>query len=319
MNMQKLFGAKLNRRRLLGNLGMMGAGAVITACGGGMAQGPDEMTDAEKEAQDIAVLNFALNLEYLEAEFYLAAVGRTPTYETTGVGTPGEVTGGSAVEFENDEVAAYADEIATDEENHVKFLRTALGSNAVARPAINIAGGAEGAFGAAAAAAGTTAGLDEATVAALSGFNPYANELFFLHGAFIFEDVGVTAYNGGATLISDKGRLGAAASILAVEAYHASEVRTLLYQRRDEVAIPGEDGATELNVSAVVGAISGLRAAVGGGKDESIVVDGNANIVPTDANGLAFSRTTAEVLPIVYLGGTGMGGFFPAGLNGTIK
>jgi len=27
----------------------------------------------------------------------------------------------------------------------------------------------------------------------------------------------------------------------------------------------------------------------------------------------------AEVLPIVYLGGMGKGGFFPSGLNGTFK
>ncbi len=317
MDIQKLLGAKLNRRRLLGNLGMMGAGAVITACGGAMGQEDDMNADE----MDIAVLNFALNLEYLEAEFYLAAVGRTPTYETSGEGTEGTVTGGSAVDFGDDAaLEAYANEIATDEENHVKFLRTALGDAAVARPNINIAGGASGAFGAAAAAAGTNAGLDDATVGALSAFDPYANPLFFLHGAFIFEDVGVTAYNGGATLISNKGRLGAAASILAVEAYHASEVRTLLYQERDTIAIPGGDGVTELPVSAVIGAISGLRAAVGGGKDESIVVDGNANIVPTDENGLAFARTTAEVLAIVYLGAAGTpGGFFPDGLNGSIK
>ena len=37
MDYQKLFKGKVDRRRLLGNLGMMGAGAVITACGAGVA------------------------------------------------------------------------------------------------------------------------------------------------------------------------------------------------------------------------------------------------------------------------------------------
>jgi predicted component of type VI protein secretion system len=46
-----------------------------------------------------------------------------------------------------------------------------------------------------------------------------------------------------------------------------------------------------------------------------------SNIVPLDANGLAFSRTTGQVLNIVYLNkmAVGMGGFFPAGVNGSIK
>ena len=62
---------------------------------------------------------------------------------------------------------------------------------------------------------------------------------------------------------------------------------------------------------------------MGGGKDQGIVktVRGveKANILPTDADSIAFSRSVAEVLPIVYLGGMGKGGFFPNGLNGTFK
>ena len=189
MDVKKLFEAKLDRRKLLGNLGMMGAGAALTACGGVIAQ-----PGTDPEELDKAILNFALNLEYLEAEFYLAAVGRAPAYEGDVTGT---VTGGSAVDFSGSPALEdYANEIADDEEAHVLFLRSALGADAVDRPDIDIAGGASGAFGVAAKAAGANAGLDADTQAALETFSPYANPLFFLHGAFLFEDVGVTAYAG---------------------------------------------------------------------------------------------------------------------------
>ena len=95
-------------------------------------------------------------------------------------------------------------------------------------------------------------GLDAETAAA---FNPFANELFFLHGAFIFEDVGVTAYNGAAPYVTNKPIvLQNAGGILAVEAYHAGQIRTLLYGLRETMTPFG------LPVADVVAGISKLRA-----------------------------------------------------------
>jgi len=56
--------------------------------------------------------------------------------------------------------------------------------------------------------------------------------------------------------------------------------------------------------------------------DQGIVVDGKANIVPSTADGIAFSRTPQQVLRIVYLAdkaSVSSGGLFPNGMNGNIK
>jgi hypothetical protein len=57
--------------------------------------------------------------------------------------------------------------------------------------------------------------------------NAFANEKSFLTLAQTFEDTGVSAYNGAAPSIESPEVLGAAGSIVQVEARHAAAIRLL--------------------------------------------------------------------------------------------
>jgi hypothetical protein len=285
-------------------VGLAGAGAAAaTVIGGGAANAAP--VDATSDATDAAVLNFALNLEYLEAEFYLRAVtgeGLTMADAADADGKAGAVYGGDKVPFKSKTIAKYAREIARDEREHVRFLRAALGKSAVRRPAITL----DAAFTAAARAAGVVGPKDK--------FDAFANETNFLLGAFLFEDVGVTAYKGAAGLITNKTYLDAAAGILAVEAYHAAAVRTTLYSMAED----------HPSLFGTIQKLSNARDLLDNSKDDDqgIRHSGDSNLVPTDKNSIAYGRTTGEVLNIVYLNTTtasvSKGGFYPNGLNGTI-
>jgi Ferritin-like domain len=290
---QALHDKIVNRRALLKGAAGAGAGLMFGGIFAGCGGSDSSITTPGTRTTDSDVLNFALNLEYLEAEYYLHAVNGTGL-NSADSGGGGTVTGGRAVTFTSDPIRQYAQEIANDELNHVRFLRSALGSAAVARPDINLTTS----FNAAAKAAGLG-----------DTFDPFANDTNFLLGAFIFEDVGVTAYKGAAPLISDKAYLEAAAGILGVEAYHAGAIRTLLY---------GMGGSARDSANKISDARDSLDGPAQ--KDQGIEVAGKANLVPTDVNSIAYSRTTSEVLRIVYLGASPTAdSFFPNGLNGNIK
>lgn len=303
--------------------GAVGGSALLAACGGGnddddIGGTPTPSPTAtptptpSTAITDADILNFALNLEYLEAQFYVfAATGSgLASNLLDGVGTQGQATGGRRVAFQDPLVAQYAREIAFDERNHVAFLRDALGTAAVAQPAIDIGTSPNGAFSAAARAAGL--------IGAGQSFDPYANDNNFLLAAYIFEDVGVTAYKGASPLITNKTFLEAAAGILAAEAYHAGLVRTVLF--RKGIQAPSLIDATE--------AISNARDSLDGPTDldqgvrvRSTPFGDGSNIVPADANALAYSRSATQVLNIAYLTSmsTTGGGFFPNGVNGNIR
>jgi len=286
-----------DRRNFLKAAGVAGLGVAGAAALAGTNL-PDAHAAPQDDATDQAVLNFALNLEYLEAEFYLNAVyGKSLSAgDIDGTGTLGGVTGGKQVKFSTSILKGEAREIAQDELAHVRYLRRELGAAAVARPKIDL----KSSFTAAARAAGL--------ISSTQTFDPFANEVNFLLGAFIFEDVGVTAYKGAAPLITNKTYLEAAAGILAVEAYHAGAVRANLYA---------------LGLRAETNDISAARDSLDGAsnKDQGIYRFKHANLVPTSDNSIVYSRSTGQVLNIVYLtpNKATKGGFFPSGVNGGIN
>ncbi len=291
------------RRFFLKTLGV-GTGALGLA--GSALSGSARAVVQAATVTDVDIANFALNLEYLEAEYYtfavtgasIEALGIPTTGVNTGGGNPGPIVikANPKVPFASDVIRQYATEIAIDEQKHVLDFRAALGAQAVARPAVDLLNSF--------AALGALIGVP--------GFDPFANDLNFLIGAYIFEDVGVSSFHGAAPLIRSTALLDTAAGILAVEGEHAGLIRTVLFQM-------GQGPVTD--------AISDVRRMLGGSVDYGVDngplargPKGTASVFLSDINGMAPARTFRQVLNILYGGvNAPSGGFFPAGLNGTIR
>ncbi len=277
----------------------LGAGAFGTAAlaGAGLAL---SSTPAEAAPTDADIFNFALNFEYLGAEYYLRAISGSGLSSLnasllTGTGTQGTVIGGSMVPFNGSPIEAYAQRLAVDEIGHVEFIRATLGSAAIAEPTINLT------------TSWTTLAIAAGLIKAGQTFNPFADPVSFLLGAYVIEDVCVTALTGAAALLTNPNNVTAAAGLLGTEGYQAGMIRALL---------------SDLGAGLATDAISTLRSKLSGEQDDvGTSIPGQAyNFIPNDINGLAFRRTPAQVLNIAYGGGAASNfGFFPNRVNGTIQ
>lgn len=140
----------------------------------------------------IGVLNYALTLEYLEAEFY-----------TKGAAAPNLVPAGAPM--------GAITTIRDHENAHVTLLKNtivALGGTAVAKPTFDF-----------------SAGNGSGNGPFKTVFTDYG---LFLAVAQTFEDTGVRAYKGqAANLMSNNDVLTAALNIHSVEARHASHIRSM--------------------------------------------------------------------------------------------
>jgi hypothetical protein len=280
---------RISRRQSVAWLSAIGVGGIV-------APAAYAVSNEDSSVRDEDIFNFALNLEYMETEFYMRALsGKGIDNDDIG-SDAGNVEGGHEAKFEHKAIRQFIEEVAENELAHVRFYRKTLGGEAISRPAIDFDAG----FKAAAKAAGLP-----------DDFDPFANDMSVLLGGMLFEDVGVTAYAGAAPLLKSKEFLAAAAGILAVEAYHMGMARSQLYRM-------GEKAWDAAN------ALSDARDTVDGSddKDQGIRVDGKANFVPSTKDAIAFTRTPQEVLRIVYLTDKkdeSKGGFYPNGMNGALK
>jgi hypothetical protein len=136
----------------------------------------------------IEILNYALTLEYLEAEFYATALTK------------------SSITFPTDAAKNAIIKIKNDEEAHVNFLKNTIVS-------------ANGTVG-----VKPTFSFEENSTFG----NVFADYVTFLAFAQAFEDTGVRAYKGRAKeLVKGGAYLTAALNIHSVEARHASHIRQM--------------------------------------------------------------------------------------------
>ena len=300
---------RLDRRSFLHKAGLIAAltPAAAMLLGVKSEANADELPYPISTELDIAILNFALNLEYLEGEYYsLGAYGKSLTdlgVTLTGSGTQGDVTvktGSPQVPFATAALRQYAEEIANDEIAHINFIRgtiAGLGGTPVAHPAVDLLNSFN-----------TVA--DMAGIAAT--FDPFTSETNFFLGGFSLTDVGVTAYHGSAPYLKNLAVISGAAGLLGTESYHDAVLRLTVYQAgsdAQEMASKISDFRDKIDDNNTVE------------RDQGVVdSSGGYNIVPADTNSIAFARKPGNVLNIVCGGNKQRkGGFFPNGVNGPIQ
>lgn len=264
----KFLNATGSRRESFGQFGQIGKGLALASIPFGLSALSGKAFAADltpTPSTPTGALQLALVLEYLENEFYATAL------DTAGLISTSYNGGRDRKVFE---------QIAAHESDHVKFLKSALGSDAPEKPTFDFTGG-QG-------------------VAGAGPFSPFTDYPTFLALAQAFEDTGVRAYKGQAgNLISKPDLLTYALQIHSVEARHASEVRRL---RGQKGWIVGNDrGGLPAQAQAVY---DGEQATVQAGFNTATVSNGSLGpAIPGGAGSESFDEpiNTATAVTIANL------------------
>ncbi|CAL5220024.1 g1970 [Coccomyxa viridis] len=216
-------------------------------------------------------------------------------------------------------VQLIAEQLSWGDAEHVKLIRTLLGSQAPECPNMDISTNTWNEI--ITLALGKNSGLT-------SKFNPYYDDVSFMAAAYLFEDLAVSAYAGIMNQFqADQALQQQIVKILSVDSYQSGLVRSWLFSNG---ANPIQ-WFSSLQVVDLAQKISDWRGQVGGGLDEGITIPKIQSglwvpqvtlpayklaIAPTDEQGLIYERKPVDVANVLYGGDYQKPGlFFPDGFK----
>ncbi|ERN06402.1 desiccation-related protein PCC13-62 [Amborella trichopoda] len=262
---------------------------------------------------DVDLLEFPLNLEYLEAEFFLwgsfgYGLDKVAPNLTKGGPPPIGATKANLDPLTRDIITQFA----YQEVGHLRAIQKSVPG--FPRPLLdlsseNFAKVMNSAFG---------HKLEPP-------FDPYANTLNYLLASYVVPYVGLTGYVGANPHLTAPDSRRLVAGLLGVESGQDAIIRTILYEQANKKVDPYPHTISEFtnNISQLRNRLGGI-----GIKDEGITVPPtlgserkiSGNLLASDQFSLSFDRTPQEILRIVYSSGNekSPGGFFPKGADGKI-
>ncbi|KAM3687949.1 hypothetical protein ACJW30_10G115000 [Castanea mollissima] len=268
------------------------------------------------QATDTDMIQFAQNLEFLEADFFLyGALGRGLDSFTPSFAKGGPPPIGAKKVNLDPLVAKIIEEFGYEEIGHLRAIINATGG--IPRPQLDLSAQNFANF--------IHQALGFSLITPFVPFDPYLNTINYLIASNLIPYIGLTGYVGTLPVLSNINLRSLVAGLLGVEAGQDAVIRALLYERANEIVLPyGKTVAEFVNRTAELN----NRLANCGIKDEGIIVPQslgaenrtNSNILSANTDSLSYARTPPEILRIVY--GTGSenkpGGFFPNGAGGNI-
>lgn len=262
---------------------------------------------------DVDLIEFPLNLEYMEAEFFLwGSLGHGLDKFAPELADGGPAPIGARIAKLSPLIRDVIAQFGFQEVGHVRAIKDTVAG--FPRPLLNLS---RESF--------ATVMNDAFGHPLAPPYDPYANDINYLLASYVIPYVGLTGYVGANPKLHSPTAKSLVAGLLGVESGQDAVLRTLLYERGRENVKPYGITVTEFT-----NRISGLRNKLGrhGIKDEGLKVkpelgaEGSirGNILAGDKYSLAYDRTPEEILRIVY--GSGRedkpGGFYPNGAEGRI-